>query len=339
VKLALAIILVSVGLGALGLTIGFTFFSVTASLILSGVVIGIFGLKKRELNPKTVDLKKSSKAILAASTATWIPAMIYTIGAHLGPVLVFGIQGASEAGIYYMAFAIVLAISAVTQVLFTIAYPALSGMQDGRKRLIWQAIKLSLVVSLPLSSAFIFYSNDIMKLFGDEYEGASSSLSVLLTSMLPIAVSTGISTLAYAYGNYRQVLAIGLASNIPRVALYVTLLPIYGSLGAALGYTIGSIAGLLISAFIAKKIHLKIFWRELALLIVIPSGIAFPLSYVGANYVLGILVTLATSYFLFIRLRLFGRADLQHLLEFLPLRISNRILAIIDSIEQRSSDQ
>jgi hypothetical protein len=127
-----------------------------------------------------------------------------------------------------------------------------------------------------------------------------------------------------------------LASNIPRVALYITLLPIYGSMGAALGYTAGSIAGLITSVVIANKLQLKIFWKDLVLLAVIPSAIAFSLSYVGTSYILGIIMTLAISYFLFLRLRLIAQADLQYLLNLLPNSISNRIQAIITSIDRRN---
>jgi O-antigen/teichoic acid export membrane protein len=271
---------------------------------------------------------------LTASGASWIPAIVYTIGVHLGPVLVFGSQGAGEAGVYYMAFAILLAMAAITQVLFSIGYPMLSAMQDGRKRFIWQATKMTLIISLPLSSAIIFYAQDVMALFGDAYMVASLSLAVLLSSVLPITLSNCITTLTYAYGNYRQVLAIGLASNVPRALLYLFLLPIYGNLGAAIAYSIGSLVGLVISVIIAEKLKMKILWRQLILLMIIPSGIALSLSYLGINYILGIVTSLIISYVLFIRLRLLTGTDFQYLVEFLPNGLSKKIIAMLDSIDK-----
>lgn len=328
IKIGTAAILALAGLHEHGVTIGFTLFSVIASIILAAVLANTFSRQKIR---SKIGFLQSSKDILTSSIASWIPTVIYTVGAHLGPVSVFGTQGAAEAGVYFMAFAIVIAISAVTQVLFTIAFPALSGMNDGRKRFAWQLLKMSVIIALPLSSALTFYSDSIMSLFGKEYAQGGQSLSILLSSMLPIAVATGISTLAYAYGNYRQVLLIGITSNVPRTILYIMLLPIYGSIGAAMSYTIGSLIGLFVSILIAHKIGLRLAWKSIALITIIPAGIGFVLSHFGVNYIAGIIITTILSYLIFLQFGLVTRGDIDGVLRFLPYRVSNKILPIIDS--------
>src|SRR3989475_1080867 len=272
VKQVIAIILVMIGAGALGVTIGYAFFPILSSLFLSIVVLTIFKSSKRK--PDVV-FNRALKDILTASTVSWIPSIIYTVGLHLGQIMVFGTHGANQAGVYFIAFSIAGAISAVMLVLLTIAYPALSAMDDGRKRLTWRVTKISLIIAIPISSAVIFTSKETMQLFGQSYIAGSFPLEILLVSMLPTAIMTGINTLVYSYGNFRQVLVIGLSSNIPRAVLYFTLVPIYGSMGAAVSYTIGSIAGFIWSAVIAKKIGLKISWKDLVLILLIPTGFAF----------------------------------------------------------------
>src|SRR5205807_523745 len=136
-------------------------------------------------------LRKSLKVVLAASMANWIPTVIYTTGIHLGTIVVFGAHGAKDAGIYFIALAIVTGISAVTSVLFTIALPTLSAMQDGRKRLIWRIMKLSLLIATPISYSIIFYSKEVMQLFGQSYLLGSSTLEILLISTFPILAATG----------------------------------------------------------------------------------------------------------------------------------------------------
>ena len=140
-------------------------------------------------------------------------------------------------------------------------------MSDRRKRLVWQAMKLSLVVTLTIASAAIAYSDDIMMLFGTHYVDASMTLKILLLSVLPFTLNVGIGTLVYSYGNYRQVLALGLASSVPRIIFYFVFVPMFGNNGAALSFTLGSIIAFVVSLVVAKKIGMFMFWKDLCQLL------------------------------------------------------------------------
>ena len=69
--------------------------------------------------------------------------------------------------------------------------------------------------------------------FLTEYIQASVTLKIMLLSMLTITFSIAISTLVYSYGNYRQVLEIGLSSSISIIFCYMVVTPAYGITGAA----------------------------------------------------------------------------------------------------------
>ena len=329
VKQVVAVLLVMIGTGALGATIGYAFFPILSSLFLSILVLTIF--KSAKGKPEVV-FKRSLKDILVASVVSWIPTIIYTVGLHLGQIMVFRTHGANQAGVYFIAFSIAGAISAVMLVLLTITYPALSAMHDGRKRLAWRVTKISLIIAMPLASAIIFSSKEIMQLFGKSYIDGSFSLEILLLSMVPTAVMTGVNTLVYSYGNYRQVLVIGLSSNIPRAALYFILVPIYGGVGAAISFTAGSISGFILSIIIAKQIGMKIFWKDLALILLIPMGFAFILSHFEINYIAVIAITLITSYMLFLRVGIVTRIDVQDSLGVLPSKIANPAIKLLNAI-------
>jgi O-antigen/teichoic acid export membrane protein len=195
-------------------------------------------------------------------------------------------------------------------------------MVDGRKRFAWRATKMTLVISIPFSTSLIFYSKQIMQLFGSSYIDASSSLEILLATLLPVAVASGINTLVYSYGNYKQVLVIGLASNLPRVALYFILVPIYFNTGAAISYSIGSIAGFVASILIAKQVKMPLFWKDMIVISLIPAIVAFPLSYLKLNYMLAIAMTLGLSYAIFFKLQVLNKEDVQDSLLILPSGIS-----------------
>ncbi len=331
-KLGLAIALVLIGTGALGLTVGYTFNQILASIILTATLVTILKSSKKK---SELLFMGSSKNILIASVASWIPALITTVGSQLGTVVVFGSQGASQAGVFFMAFSIFTAITGVMYSLFTISYPALSAMSDGRKRFASRIIKMSLIIALPFSSSLIFYSKNVMQLFGEQYITGSSSLEILLISMLPIAIITGINTLVYAYGNYRQVLTIGLASSVPRTALYFLLVPLYSGLGAAISYTVGSIIGLIATIIIGRQIGMRIYWKDLALILFIPIGIAFALHVLEVHYIAGILITTFVSYIIFVKLGVIIRQDLEDSLGILPNRIANPLLSTFHAIAKK----
>jgi O-antigen/teichoic acid export membrane protein len=338
-KLILAVLLILIGAGVLGLTLGYTFFGGILSSILLGIVIGSIlrsdSKKKKAAKLEAGSFAYASKSILVAGVASWIPLLVTTIGSQLGTVVVFGSQGSNQAGIYFIALTIVTGISAVMYSLFTIAFPALSAMQDGRKRFAWQTIRMSTVLSLPFSSSLIFYSKDILQLIGQDYIAGSLSLQILLVSILPMLLITGIETLVYSYGNYRQVLTIGLSTSIPRTILYFMLVPIYGSIGAATGYTTGSLIGLLISVIIAKKVGMLIVWKALALTLIIPIALGFVFSYFHINYIIGIFGSVIISYLLLLKLQILTKADIQFLLDLLPCSISNPITNLLHRLDKK----
>ena len=327
VRIVLASLMISVGVGVVGVAVAYTFGYVLSCLILGIAIIMI--LKYANHSRSEVSLSSATKDVSVSSLASWIPDLIMTIGIQLGTVVVFGTYGSNEAGLYFISLIIVTGISSVVHSIFTIALPALSSMIDGRKKFAWHTIRLSTIISLPFTSSLIFYSKDILQLIGQDYIEGSLTLQILLLSMLPTAVLSGIGSLVYSYGHYRKFLVIGLGASIPRVALYFLLVPIYGSTGASLAYTIGAVTGFAVSIVIAKRIGMLIFWKDLLLIFFIPMTLALVLSYLHVNYILAIIATIIGSNVLFLKLRILTSADIKYSLEILPERISSRISMLL----------
>jgi O-antigen/teichoic acid export membrane protein len=352
VKIILAIVLVLAGTGAVGMMIGYTSTNILSSILFAVVILGVIFKTSSSSSsslPSMIATRLKSlrdtfnfraiKDILTSSMASWIPLLVTTIGAQLGTVVVFGAQGSNQAGVYFIALTIVNGITGVMYSLFTIGLPALSGMQDGRKRFTWHTIRLSVLLSLPFSSSLIFYSKEIMQLIGQDYSQGALSLQILLLSMLPTAILTGVNALAYSYGNYRQVLMIGLATSIPRTMLYFVLVPTFSSTGAAISYTIGAVVGFILSVIIAKKsIGMLIFWKDLVLTLVIPIIIAFILGNIfHINYLIGIIGTVAISYLLLLKLRVLRRSDITDSLNILPSNVSSPIVHVLGRLGKKSN--
>jgi O-antigen/teichoic acid export membrane protein len=221
---------------------------------------------------------------------------------------------------------------AVMDSLFSIAFPVLSVMHDGRKRFVWRILKMSLIVTLPISSTAMLYSYEILSIFGPGYVQASLPLKIILISALTMTFNFAMITLVYSYGNYWQVLYIGLGSSASRILVYFLLVPLYGSIGAATAFTAGSIVAFFFSALVAKKIGMPIFWKEVALIFTIPPTIAFVLDYFQIQYSIGIPAILLLTFILFFALRLLSRSDINDVLNLLPSRIANPLIAILDKL-------
>jgi O-antigen/teichoic acid export membrane protein len=188
---------------------------------------------------------------------------------------------------------------------------------------------------LPISFAVFFYSKDILELFGSNYSEGTPALQVLLLSVFPTTIMNAVGMLTYAYGNYRNVLFIGISAAIPRGLLYLIFVPLFGGVGAALSYTLGATFGFIVSLAISSKMGLTIRWKETMLMAVIPLMFALLLSNLKVNYVIGIILSIIFSYLLFLRLKLIGRNDVQDYLAILPSSMANPVVKLINKIGVR----
>ena len=331
VKIILVVSLVLMHIGSVGILIGYASFEILTSILLGFVVTRM--MRNKNSSNSNVTVNHSFKTILDASLPSWLPKLITLLsGANLGTIIVFGSSGSVEAASYFLSFTISLAVFSIVLPLFTVAYPALSAMDDGRKRFTWRIIKISMIISIPLSSSVFFYSDDVIGLLGSHYADSSSLLRLFLIAIFPNSISLMIGQLVYAYGNYRQVLYIGLASSITTTLLYFVLVPIFGSTGAAMSYLVGSIVGFTMSTIISKKIGLKLHWKVLCLISIISIVPAFFYSYLQLNFVMGIIITLLTSYIIFLKFRIISKSDVDDTLNVLPREIARPIATLVHKV-------
>jgi O-antigen/teichoic acid export membrane protein len=333
-KVIMALILVGLGGGVIGLALGYTFFGQILSAILLGIVIMQVFKPSVKLAKSELKYGNASKDLLKAGVASWIPVLITTLGIDLGTLVLYGAHGPYQSGIYFLTLAILNAVNAVTYALFSISLPALSSMEDGRKRFSWETIRLSSILLIPLTFSLFFYPDDIMRFFGTNYIEGSTSLQILLLSTFPLIISSGIDTLVFAYGQYRHALAINLAINIPRSILYFSLVPIFGMTGAAIAFTIGSIIGLIVSLKVAKRITMKIYWKSLVLILLTPIVFALLFSTLNVNFIIGIISTIILSYLLLMKLNIILKTDVLFFIGLMPEKISKKLMLIFSRFEK-----
>lgn len=323
------VILVLLGTGVMGIIVGYLLFYSSSLVILSFILV----TKLKPIKGKsTISLFHACKSIFIAGVPTWVSGLIGIAGINLGTIIVFTSAGASQAGTYFIASSIFYAVASVRSSIFDIAFPIVSAMDDQRKRLIWKLVKMSLVLILPMASTVFTYSDEIMRLIGSDYAQGSIALKILMLSIVPGTFAMGVGTLVYSYGNYWKVLGIGLATNVSRILFYFILVPLYGNTGAAVSFTVGSIVGFVISLIVANKIGMNVYWKELGLLVIIPTGLALILEYFQVNYFMGIPAILVISIILFFRSHVISKSDIKEYLEILPNRIGAPLISILNRL-------
>jgi len=310
-RLALGILLILVGLDALGVAVGYLIFSVVSLAFLTILSMRLLGL----LVPRLTLLH--TKEIVQAGLVNWVPTIIATVGTQLSVIAVYGFYGSSEAGVYYISFAMASVISAVSASVMGLSFPILSGMADGRKRACWRAIKMALVFTVPLTTSLAAYPQVALGFFSPDYVAASNMLLVLLFAMIPQSLIDGVNSLAYAYGKYRLVLVMGLAVSVPRTLMYMILTPSMGGLGAALALLSGTVVGLITASGVTKRIGLKFQWEDLIVAFIPLAMMA--VCKLPIPWFLGVIIVLAGSTITYTRLGLVTRRDLRESAEaFLP---------------------
>ena len=333
-KFAITFALLSLGLNEIGLTTGIVSFTVLQSVLLAPSIVRTLG--KASLDKLSdISLKTSSLALLKGGIPNWIPNLITALGAQLGTIIIFGSTGAIQAGFYFVV-SIHLFRDPNRNVCFVLYYdPVLSSLNEGKERLTNRTIKMSLLSSVPLSYSMIFFTDEIMSIFGPSYVDASFALQILLSSIMPVAITTGITNHIYASGNYRHTLITGISSSVPRVVLYFIFVPMLGNTGAAISFTIGSFIGLFTSVVVAADSKVSINWKEALFVCIIPLALSYLFSFTDINFGVCILLTLAFSYILLLKIRIMTFDDIHDALLILPKKVASPILKAIDFVGRK----
>lgn len=332
-KFFLAFLLLFIGIGPLGVTIGIASFTILETIILSFDIRNIF--RKKSDQRAEIIVTKALKMLLTSGMPSFVPSIVAALGTQVGTLLVFGLQGASHAGSFYIAYSVYNALFTGMSVIFSITFPVQSSLDSGHNVFAWRVIKIGVLATAPLSFALITYSASIMSIFGKGYVQGATAMELLLLSVVPVAITYGISNLAYSHGAYRQVMIIGIITSVPRTILYFIMVPYLGEIGAAISFTVGSIAGFILSLAISKEYSMTISWRHIFLIIIIPLGLSYGMYLLHVHFIIGTIVALILSYAIYFKLKVLLRNDIEDSMTVLPPRISKPTQKILDIVEKK----
>ncbi len=328
-KISLGITLVSLGYGFLGALLGYTM------IPFSQLIIGF--IKNIQLHGTSPVLDMDAlRSVIRAGIVSWVPSIIILAGQWIGVLAVFGSSGAMETGHYYVAFVIANFVLGIGISMLNLLLPVLSGMSDGRKRTASKIYRITLTLLSPVAIYLFFYPWLLLGLLGREYTASSNIFQVLILSMVPITFTAMINSLIYSYKKYRDVLFLGLSQNIPRIALYLILVPLASGLGAAVSYTLGSFMGFIYAVYLAYKIKFYIDWRVIGKIILPPTILGLACYFLGLHWLISAAAFIAI-YLLYGRLSILEKQDIvliarSFLGQKLTEKIYEKLAPLIDHI-------
>ena len=244
-----------------------------------------------------------------------------------------------ETSLYYVSFAIMGVVTGLGGSVLGLMMPVLSGMEDGRKRACWRAIKISLVLVTPLAFTLATYPQVPLGLLGKEYVGAAPMLMLLALTIPATLISAGVRSLIYAYGMYTTILALGLVGNLSRIAAYIPLSYLMGGVGVALSYALGAYIGLVAVVFVCKRIGFNPGFREALLTTAFPLCLALILHLLNVSWLVGAPLLLLLSYISYLKIGILSRKDLRELAYALaPRQAVNEIYQHLRPIIDRLID-
>jgi O-antigen/teichoic acid export membrane protein len=168
---------------------------------------------------------------------------------------------ASEIAMYSVAFAAVSAAVQVPQGLAGVLMPAVAHLFGGGEAARIQsgfsrALRLLVLVSLPLTAGVIAMGPTVVELFyGEPYRRAGLLLMILaaVVPLLPLYLLA--TSLLYAVGKVRAVLGVSVVATVVNLGLDVTLIPGGGAVGAAAASVAAQgTAGLLLMAVASRTL-------------------------------------------------------------------------------------
>jgi O-antigen/teichoic acid export membrane protein len=145
----------------------------------------------------------------------------------------------AQIALYSIAFAAASALGALPKALSRAAYPAVStlfgaGEFDRIRTGFARAVRLTLLLTLPLTAGALALGPQLLRLFyGEEYEGAGE-VFVILAAPLPLMAAGSIAgSVISGYGRMRFPIVVGVVAAVIDIGLASALVPPLDAVGAA----------------------------------------------------------------------------------------------------------
>ncbi len=244
----------------------------------------------------------------------WIPTLFSSLGANLSILFVNVGNSLSEVGIYFVALMIYNALSRIPSQVQSILFPVMSGYKISTDQILEKGLIFSLVLIMPFSAMVIGFPEIFLEIFGKNFVSGSNIVSLLASIIIIDTISVMIITSQLSKGKFKNYNLIVLPASITRITLYYFLVPMYGSIGAVESWIIGSTLGIFITIFIIRQQEIKIDWKKVSLIGIIPIAISFSLKITEIHFIIPLILIFILSNALYLKMKIIKREDILYIL-------------------------
>jgi O-antigen/teichoic acid export membrane protein len=258
------------------------------------------------------------KLVLRGSLANWVPNVTELIGIQMGILTIFALKGGSETGLFYITFAIFNVVNMIPGAINVINHPVFSGLRDleKQKNHLERTIKLTYLITIPVASVVLFYSEIILGIIGESFIVAKEILMILVISLPIIILVDGIWFLIYARGSYKEVIIMGLTANLTRIVLYILLVPEFSGVGTAIAFIGGYVVQLGITLLFIKKLKLGLNYPKFAVISIIPLSIGYLVNLFEFQ-IFGVVIILVSTFAVYVKTKLLDQKDLNSIFKII----------------------
>ena len=220
-------------------------------------------IKKYKLEIKVFDKLLSYKNILIISAPMFLTSIMQMVVLQTDVLMLGSLDTLINVGIYSVVVKFALLSSFVIGSINTIIAPKFSELYYNNeinelRRIARKSTKLIFYLTLPLSLILIFFGEQLLLIFGNEFRSGYYALIMLTVGQLVNIMAGSVGYLLNMTGRQNTLNKIVLFSALINIGLNAFLIPIYGINGAAFASMISAIIWNILASYNVKK-HIGVY--------------------------------------------------------------------------------
>ena len=248
VRFLVGIILVIIGLGAMGIIIAF----LTQQVIFT---VGTLVIAHKTFSLGSINLK-IFKELIKDGLINTPSKLSKIIIIYLGVILLayFGISEA-EVGVFFVLLIISMAVGSLATNFAVMAVPASS---IAKIDLSSDSLRIGLSLTVPLISVFILVPEEILSVIGPEYSSHGWVMMILAAAAFPSIIVINAVSKFNNLNERKKLLIVGSIQILSFLTTFWILVPNYGIAGGAISILLGFTTSAIISMMWFKKTELRV---------------------------------------------------------------------------------
>lgn len=235
---------------------------ISLSYILANIIAfayTYFALVKHITKPKFELDKSFCKKVVISSLPFAITGLLYSIYYSIDIIMLTHIVGNYATGIYNATYKLISVLTLFYGIYTAVIFPVMSKFYKNDERLLIisfeKSVKYLMMIIIPIATATVLYSSDIIQLmYGHQYDAASSVLSILIWTVCLLFVSGACNTLLNASYKEVTVTKIYAIAALFNIVLNFFMIPYFSYNGAAITTVLSDVLIVIIQVYVIYRL-------------------------------------------------------------------------------------